>query len=102
MDERDLDWGAVTPEAYDDATQEALHILNVHFIGQVSRDRVVKFTCARVLHFHKHLPAGSSHRVRFDLRGQLISHKNLESARQAIVSTANEAGIRASVEFLTN
>ncbi|MCO8125243.1 hypothetical protein NHH03_26130 [Stieleria sp. TO1_6] len=102
MEELDLDWGIVTPEAYDDVKKEALHVLNVHFIGEVNRNRVVKFACARVLHFHKHLPKGSSQKVRFDLRGQLVSNKNLELARQTIVEEAAKHGIQVSVEFLTN
>lgn len=102
MEVRDWNWGAITPEAYNDATKEALHVLNVHFIGQASRDRVIRFTCARLVHFHQHLPVGSTQRIRFDLRGQLISNKNLESARETIVAAASKHGIRVSVEFLTN
>lgn len=102
MEELDLDWGTATPEAYDDVNKEAVHVLNVHFIGEVSRNRVLKFACARVLHFHKHLPKGSSQRVRFDLRGQRVSSKNLELARQTIVQEAAKHGIAVSVEFLTN
>lgn len=102
MEEPDLDWGSATPEAYDDVAQEALHILNVNFIGKVNRNRVVKFVCARVLHFHKHLPKGCTQRVRFDLRGQLVSNKNLELARQTIIQESSKHGIQVSVEFLTN
>ena len=102
MEELDLDWGIATPEAYDDVNKEALHVLNVRFTGEVNRNRAVKFACARVLHFHKHLPKGSSQRVRFDLRGQLVSNKNLELARQTIVEEAAKHGIQVSVEFLTN
>ena len=54
MKELDLDWGTATPEGYDDANREALHVLNVNFIGEANRNRVVKFACARVLHFHRH------------------------------------------------
>lgn len=102
MKELNLDWGIATPEGYDDANREALHVLNVNFIGEANRNRVVKFACARVLHFHRHLPKGSSQRVRFDLRGQLVSNKNLELARQAIMQEAAEHGIQVSVEFVTN
>ena len=102
MKKVDLDWGIATPEAYDDINREALHVLNVHFIGEANRNRVIQFTCARVLHFHKHLPQGSSQRVRFDLRGQLVSNKNLEAARQTIVEESAKRGIEVSVEFLTN
>lgn len=102
MKELDLDWGIATPEAYDDVNKEALHVLNVHFIGEANRNRVLKFASARVLHFHRHLPKGSYQRVRFDLRGQLVSNKNLELARQTIVEEAAKHGIQVSVEFLTN
>lgn len=102
MEVQDLDWGVVTPEGYDDANQEALHILNVNFIGDENKNRVIKFVCARILNFNKHLPSGGSQRVRFDLRGQLISNKNLETARQTILEKAVEAGISVTVEFLTN
>jgi hypothetical protein len=102
MEEPDLDWGIATPEGYDDASREALHILNVNFIGEVNRNRVVKFVVARVLHFHRHLPAGSSQRVRLDLRGQLVSNKNLDLARQAIAHEAAKHQINVSIEFLTN
>jgi len=102
MERVDIDCGTATPEAYDDVSMEALHVLNVHFIGDMNRSRVVKFACARVLHFHKHLPKGSSQRIRFDLRGQRISNKNLESSRQAILQEAAKHGIPVSVEFLTS
>ncbi len=100
--ELDLEWGVVTPKAYDKANKEALHVLNVNFIGEANRNRVVRFVCARVLHFNKHLPQDSSQRVRFDLRGQLIGNKNLKAARQAIVAAGAKTGIEVSVEFLTN
>jgi hypothetical protein len=102
MEELDLDWGTATPEGYDDANREALHILNVNFIGEENRNRVVKFVVARVLHFHRHLPKGSSQRVRFDLRGQLVSNKNLNLARQAIFHEAAKHTVNVSIEFLTN
>jgi hypothetical protein len=102
MEEIDLAWGLATPEAYDNVNNEALHVLNVHFIGEVNRNRAVKFASARILHFHRHLPKGSTQRVRFDLRGQLVSNKNLEQARQTIVQEAAKHGIQVSVEFLTN
>ncbi|PQO28977.1 hypothetical protein C5Y97_22465 [Blastopirellula marina] len=99
---KDLNWGMATPEAYDDVNKVALHVLNVFLSGDVNRNRVIKFTVARILHLNKHLPKGSSQRVRFDLRGQLVSDENLELARQAIVQAAGNHGIQASVEFLTN
>lgn len=102
MEKQNLDWGRGTPEGYDEVNREALHILNVNFIGEVNRDRVVNFVCARVLYFDRHLPKGSSQRVRFDLRGQLVSNKSLEHARQTLTREASRHGIRVSVEFLTN
>jgi hypothetical protein len=102
MNELDLVWGVATPEGYDDATREALHVLNVNLIGDINRNRVLKFTCARVLHFDRHLPKGSSQRIRFDLRGQMISNKNLELVRQTIVQESAKQGITVVVEFLTN
>jgi hypothetical protein len=98
----ELDWGPATPEGYNEATREALHVLNVNFIGEANRNRVMKFACARVVHFNRHLPLGSSQKVFFDLRGQLVSSKNLELARQTIVDEASKHEIRVSVEFLTN
>lgn len=102
MDQSELDWGPATPEIYDQQNREALHVLNVNFIGEANRNRVAKFACARIRHFQNHLPEGSSQRVRFDLRGQLISNKNLEIIRQVIVQESAKLGIRVSVEFLTN
>ena len=102
MNELDLDWGKITPEGYDDTNREALHILNVNFIGEESRNRVVKFAVARMLYFHRHLPEDSSQRIRFDLRGQLVSNKNLELARQSIFREAAKHKINVSIEFLTN
>lgn len=98
----DLDWGNATPEGYDDNNMEALHVLNVRFVGEANRNRVLKFVCARILHFHRHLPKGSSQRVRFDLRGQLVSIKNLEHARQTIVQEAAKHGVRVTIDFLTS
>lgn len=102
MDGLNLNWGNVTPEGYEDATKEALHVLNVNFIGEENRSRALKFICARVLHFHLHLPKNSSQRVRFDLRGQLVRSKNLEHVRNAIINEATRHGILVTVEFLTN
>lgn len=102
MEEFDLDWGIATPEGYDDLNQEALHILNVNFIGEENRNRVVRFVIGRMLYFHRHLPAGSSQRIRFDLRGQLVSNKNLTFARQAISQAAAQHSIKVSIEFLTH
>jgi len=70
MERRDLDWGIATPEGYNEANREALHVLNVNLIGDVNRSRVLKFACARVLHFDRHLPKGSSQRITFDIRGR--------------------------------
>lgn len=102
MKEFDLCSETATPESYDDVNDEAIHILNVHFVGELSRTRAVKFACARVLHFHKHLPPGASQRVRFDLRGQFIGSRNLEAARKAIIEASASVGIPVLVEFLTN
>lgn len=102
MERENIDCGTATPEAYDDVSMEALHVLNVHFIGSTNVKRVIRFTCARVLHFRRHLPAGASQRIRFDVRGQRINSKDLESSRQAIMHEASKNGILVSVEFLTN
>jgi len=102
MDIQDLDCGIATPEGYDEAKREALHVLNVNLIGDVNRNRVLKFACARVLHFHKHLPQGSSQRILFDLRGQRVSDKNLKLVRETIKQESVEHGIHVTIEFLTN
>jgi len=98
----DLDCGVATPEGYDDGSREALHVLNVNVIGDSSRNRVVKFVCARVLHFSRHLPSGSSQRIRFDLRGQMVSSTRLDQIRRTIVEESSKRGIQVVVEFLTN
>jgi hypothetical protein len=102
MEGPDLDWGTVTPEGYDGAKREALHVLNVNLIGEENRSRVVKFVVARVSHFGKHLPEGSSQRVILDLRGQGIGNKTLDLVRQAIQHKAEKRRVTASIEFLTN
>jgi len=102
MEEINLYFGVATPEGYDEERVEALHVLNVNFVGEANRSRVVKFTCARVLHFDRHLPRGSSQRIRFDLRGQLVSNRVLELVRQSITQLAFEHGVKVSVEFLTS
>src|ERR1700722_14528552 len=99
MEEPDLDWGPATPEGYNDANHEALHVLNVNFVGEENRNRVLRFVLARILHFARHLPKGSSQRVRFDFRGQFASHKNLAHVRGAISQFAAKHGINVSVEF---
>jgi len=73
----------------------------VNFVGEAHRSRVLKFVCARIVHFHKHLPKGSSQRVRFDLRGQWVSTKNLEQARHALVQESAKHGVHVEVDFLT-
>jgi len=102
MEEFDFDIGAATPEGYDEVNREALHILNVNFIGEENRSRVLKFVIARILRFQRHLPEGSSQRIRFDLRGQVVGNKYLENTRQAIFDEAARCRINVSVEFLTN
>lgn len=102
MDGSDFEWSVVTPEFYDAVNREALHVLNVNLIGDLNRNRVLTFTCARVLHFARHLPKDSSQRIRFDLRGQLVSNKNLDQVRQTLVRESAKHGIHVAVEFLTN
>jgi hypothetical protein len=102
MEQQDFGSGTATPEGYDDANQEALHVLNVCLVGESNRNRVVKFTCGRILHFKRHLPEGSSQRIRFDLRGQAISSKMLELVRKQVIDDAAKHGIQVTVEFLTN
>ena len=102
MEKLDWDWSTATPELYDEVDRVALHVLNVHFIGEENRNRVIKFAIARVLHFDRHLPKGSSQRIRFDLRGQQVSNKNLEPARQTILHEAAKYDVHVSVDFLTN
>lgn len=98
----DADWGPVTPEGYDDSKHEALHVLNVNFIDEDNRNRATSFVVARVLYSNRHLPNASSHRISFDLRGQLISNKSLDHARQTIIKAVASQQISVSVEFLTN
>ena len=97
-----LDWGPVTPEAYNDETREAFHVLNVNCIGTENRDRVCRFVAGRILHFSKHLPPSPSQRIRFDLRGQHISNTILNQMRESLIAGAKEHGIALSVEYLTN
>ena len=100
MAELDLDWGVATPEGYDDVNGEALHVFNVNLIGDVNKNRILKFVCARIKHFNRHLPPGSSQRLTFDLRGQAISARRLTEFRETIVKESAEHGIKVAVEFL--
>ena len=102
MNELALDCGRATPEAYDDAGREALHVLNVNLIGDANRARVLRFVHARVLYFSRHLPDGSSQRITFDLRGQLIGQARLEQIRRTVVEEAAIHGVVVVVEFLSN
>jgi hypothetical protein len=101
-DGQDFDCGVATPEFYDDGSLEALHVLNVNVIGDANRNRVLRFVCARVLHFRRHLPPGASQRIRFDLRGQRLSDRRLQQIRRTIVDDSGSQGIRVEVEFMTN
>ena len=100
-DELPLDSGTITPDSYDDANQCAWHVFNVNFVGDENRSRVLKFVLARVRHFQKHLPSGSTQAVRFDLRGQAVSDRHLFDARTSLVQDAAIQGIQLSVDFLT-
>lgn len=102
MEINELTWGSATPEFYDPVAGEALHVLNVYFIGEPNRNRVLMFACARIRHFCKQLPPGTSQRIRFDLRGQRASNRVLAHARQTIADNAMRLGIPVSVEFITN
>src|SRR5258708_28809302 len=93
----DFDWGRATPEAYNDVNREALHVLNVNLVGDSNRRRALKFVCARILHFAKQLPRGSSQRIRFDLRGQMIGNSRLDQMRRVIVEESSRRGIEVAV-----
>ncbi len=97
-----VEFGPASPEGYDDVTNEALHVLNVSLRDTVEISRVLRFACARVVHFHRNLPSGSSQKVVFDLRGQLVSNAAREAIRTGLVGESARQGIRVTVEFLTN
>jgi len=101
MEENHYLWGTATPEAYSPAKRHAIHVLNVNFMGEENRYRVVKFVCARVLHFDRQLPKGTKQTVRFDFVGQFVSDRNLATTGQIIEEEGRSNGINVSVEFLT-
>lgn len=94
----DLDCGIATPEGYDEAKNEALHILNVNLIGEEKVARVLEFMCARVQHFARHLPTGSTQRVIFDVRGQRPNPERMKNLRQTIINRSAENGISVTIE----
>ncbi len=102
MNTEQLDWGPATPEMYDGTNRVACHVINANLVGDENTNRVLKFVCARILHFDSHLPDGSSQHVRFDLRGQMIGNKKLDSVRKAVVDESRGRGIQVAVDFLTS
>jgi hypothetical protein len=102
MEDDVYNWGMATPEAYSSVRRNALHVLNVNFAGEENRTRVIRFVCARIIHFNRHLPKGTKQTVRFDFVGQFVSDKSLMIARQIIEEESRRNGISVSVEFLTD
>lgn len=98
----ELDWGEVTPEAFDDVNNQALHVLNSFLRSPESRDLCLVYLVGRVVWFSKHLPPNCSHRIRFDTRGQSISVNTLNKWREAALSKIRERlpAVRVEIEFL--
>lgn len=65
-----MDWGAVSPEGYDSIQNQLLYVLNVDFSNTANRERIAAYVVGRISWYSIQGPAGASHRVIFDLRGQ--------------------------------
>jgi len=69
----DLDWGTITPSAYNEKELEILHIFNFDISTKDKIDRVITFSIGKVLWTSKNVPQEAKQKIIFDLRGQPIT-----------------------------
>lgn len=102
MDPFSLDWGKVTPEAFDKAKNQALHVINTNMQSREGRDYSRIYVVGRVLWFSTQLPPGTSHRVRIDATGQSVPVKTLNEWRAAALSEIRKGSgdIEVEIEFM--
>lgn len=100
----ELDWGAVTPEKYNESSKEAFYVCNFLMRTEEARAIVKSFLCGRILWYDKHLPEHSSHRIRMDIRGQHISFPVLSAWKADFLHSVSNAkeGILVKMEFYTD
>jgi len=68
-----LDWGQVIPEGYNTQTNVILHVFNHDLTGSEKIDRTIRFIVGRLNYCELHVPAGATHFIKIDARGQQIS-----------------------------
>ena len=85
-DPHSSDWGAITPDIYNDARKLGVHIVNHNLELDENVERTIRFLRARIRHHARCLPAGSSQLVHYDDRGQSVT----ASARTLLVTGLGE------------
>ncbi len=66
----DLDWGEITPDAYNQDENNAFYVFGFHMIQEESRKMASKYITGKVLWYKYHLPENCSHSIKLDIRGQ--------------------------------
>jgi hypothetical protein len=83
-----LDWGACTPDHWNEERKNAVYLLPV-FVGayeapkkrQQRHERIAKFAANVVIKGGLNLPRGATQTLVFDIRGQGLSEANAERLR---------------------
>jgi hypothetical protein len=76
----DLDWGSVTSDGYNDTEKLALNVFNFDISSIDKIERCTVFCVGKIVWLNRHLPAGTTQKIVFDLRGQPITF--LDRARK--------------------
>jgi hypothetical protein len=80
-----LDWGHVTPEGYNRQTNVVLHVFGHDLSSLEKIDRTVRFIVGRVIYYELHVPAGATHFIKIDARGQDISEATATDISNEII-----------------
>lgn len=97
-----LDWGEVTPEKYNESVKEAFYVCNFCMKNEEARNSARLFLAGKVSWYSNHLPIGTLHRIRMDIRGQYIDFGKLKTWKSELVQLSEKKGNVVSVEFHTD
>ena len=87
LDPNLLDWGAVTPDFYNDEQNHAVHVVSHALAAPAEVNRTVRFVRGRARWFARHLPAGAKQSVFVEDRGRDLS----EATRDALARGFGDA-----------
>lgn len=80
----EMDWGAVTPEFFNQSTNTVVHVFNHYIADNESLERAVKFAIGRIFWMDSYLMNKFNHIVTFDDCGQNIDLHSKNRIRAAL------------------